>query len=80
MSDTGDESRVLGMQVTSGSQARSLTITQEDYTRGLLVTHGMQGCRPLGTPGYDKELCRKRAFWTTRQGDVFKQLLAVQCT
>ena len=56
VSDIGDVSRVLGMQVTRESQAGSLTITQEDYTRGLLVKHGMQDCRPLGTPGYGKEL------------------------
>ena len=56
VSDIGDVSRVLGMQVTRESQAGSLTITQEDYTRGLLVKYGMQDCRPLGTPGYGKEL------------------------
>ena len=56
MSGMGDVSRVLGMQVTRDNQAGSLTITQEDYTRGLLVKHGMQDCRPLGTPGYGKEL------------------------
>lgn len=56
MSDMGDVSRVLGMQVTRDIQAGSLVITQEDYTRGLLVKYGMQDCRPLGTPGYGKEL------------------------
>ena len=56
MPDTGDVSRVLGMQVTRDSQAGSLTITQEDCSRGLLVKYGMQDCRTLGTPGYGKEL------------------------
>ena len=56
MSDMGDVSRVLGMQVSRDSQAGSLTITQDDYTRGLLVKYGMQDCRPIGTPGYGKEL------------------------
>ena len=56
MSDMGDVSRVLGMQVTSDSQSGSLTITQKDYTRGLLVKYGMQDCRPLEAPGCGKEL------------------------
>ena len=51
MSDMGDVSRVLGMQVTRDGQTGSLTITQEDYTRGRLIKYGMQDCRPLGTPG-----------------------------
>ena len=51
VSDIGDVSRVLGMQVTRDGQTGSLTITQEDYTRGRLIKYGMQDCRPLGTPG-----------------------------
>ena len=55
MSDMGDVSRVLGMKVTRYSHAGSLIITQEDYTRRMLK-YGMQDCRPLGVPGYRKEL------------------------
>lgn len=56
MSDMGDVSPVLAMQVTRDSQAESLTITQEDYIMVLLVKYGMQDGKPSGTPGHGKEL------------------------
>lgn len=57
MPAVGDVSRVLGMQVTCDIQAGSLIITQEDYSRRLLLAKcGMQDCRPLGTPGFGREL------------------------
>lgn len=37
MTDMGDLSRVLEVQITRDSRAGPLTITQEDYTRGLLM-------------------------------------------
>ena len=84
MSDMGDVSRVLGMQVTRDSQAGSLTIIQENYTRGLLVKYGMQDCRPLGTPGNGKELSlvqsKESLLDNEPRSGVFERLLAAPCT
>ena len=44
------------MHVTRDRQAGLITIIQQDYTRGLIVKYSMQDFRPLGTPGYGKEL------------------------
>lgn len=52
----GDVSRVLGTQVTRDIKAGPFVITQEDYPRGILVKYSNQDCRPLGTPGYGKEM------------------------
>ena len=47
---------MLGVQVTRDIQARSIVVTQEDYTKGLLEKCGVQACRPLWKPGHGKEL------------------------
>lgn len=51
MTDMCDVSRVLGMQATRDIQAGSLIITQENFTRGLLVIKSMQDWRSVATPG-----------------------------
>lgn len=82
MSDMGGVSRVLRKQVTRDIQAELITINQEDFRRSLLVTYGMQNCRPLGTPEHGKGpslMQPERAFWTRRRSGDFKLLSAAQC-
>ena len=41
MTDMGDVSLVLGMQVTRDRQGETLTISQENYTKSILERLGM---------------------------------------
>ena len=54
MTDMGDVSLVLGMQVTRDRQGKTLTISQENYT------FGMADCKPSSTPGFGSELSTKQ--------------------
>ena len=44
MTDMGDVSLVLGMQVTRDRQGKTLTISQENYTKSILERFGMADC------------------------------------
>ena len=57
MSDLGNVSLVLGMQVTRDRAKGSLTISQESHTESTtLERFGMGNCKHLSTPGYGSEL------------------------
>ena len=56
MSDLGDVSLVLGMQVTCDREKGTLTISQEDYTKSILARFGMENCKPSSIPGPGSEL------------------------
>ena len=56
MSDLGDVSLVLGMQVTRGRKKGTLTISQEDDTKSILARFGMENCKPSSIPGTGSEL------------------------
>ena len=56
MTDMGDVSLVLGMQVTRDCQQKTTTIRQENYTRSILEKFGMADCKPVSTPGFGQEL------------------------
>ena len=52
MTDMGDLSLVLGMQSTRDRVKKTLTISQEKYTKSILERLGMTKCKPVGTPGF----------------------------
>lgn len=85
MSDMGGVSRVLVTQGTRDSRVISLVITQDAYTRGLLVKywHGIQRLQAVGDAGYSEELSsihiRNKAFWARRRSVDFKLLSATPC-
>ena len=56
MSDLGDVSLVLGMQVTRHRKKGTLTISQEDYTKSILARLGMEDCKPSSIPGTGTEI------------------------
>ena len=56
MTDMGDVSLVLGMQVTRDRERGTLTNTQENYTKSILDRFGMGSCNALSTPGFGSEL------------------------
>ena len=56
MTDMGDVSLVLGMQITRYREAGTLTISQEHYTKTILARFGMAGCNPVHTTGAGTKL------------------------
>ena len=49
--DMGHVSLVLGMQITRDREARTLTISQEHYTKSILARFGMARCNPVYKTG-----------------------------
>ena len=64
MTDMGDVSLVLGMQVTRDRKYKTLTISQENYTKSILERFGMTDCKPSSTPGFGSELSTKPVSYT----------------
>ena len=60
MTDMGDVSLGIIMQVTRDRQNNALTTSQENYTKSILEKFGMTNCKPTSTPGYEPELSTKR--------------------
>ena len=56
MSDLGDVSLVLGMQITRDREKETLTISQEDNTKSILAPFGMENCKPSSIPETGSEL------------------------
>ena len=56
MTDMGDVSRVLGMNVTRDRKKRTITIDQKYYTEDIVERFGMKGCNPAFTPVAGPEL------------------------
>ena len=64
MSEPGDVSPVLGMQVTRERKKGTLTISQEDYTKSILARFGMENCKPSSIPGTGTELSTEQSAET----------------
>ena len=60
MTDMGDVSLVLSMQVTRDRQGKKMTISQENCTKSILERFGMADCKPSSTPGFGSELSTKQ--------------------
>ena len=56
MTDTGDVSRVLSLNVARDCEEGTITINQKDYTQNIDQRYGMRGCNPAYTPGVGPEL------------------------
>ena len=56
MSDLGDVSLVLGMQVTRDREKGTLTVSQEDDTKSILARFGLENPKPSSIPGTGSEL------------------------
>ena len=50
MTDLGDVSKVLGMNVTRDRENGTITIDQKDYTEDILERYGMTNCNVEFTP------------------------------
>ena len=51
MTDMAEVSLAVGMQITRDREAGTLTISEEHYTKSILVRFGMARCNPLHTTG-----------------------------
>ena len=51
MTDLGDVSKVLGMNVTRDRENGTITIDPKDYTEDILQRYGMTNCNVVFTPG-----------------------------
>ena len=60
MNDIGDVSMVLGMQIIRDREAKTLTISQEHYTKSVLARVGMAECNPVHTTGAGAESSLKQ--------------------
>ena len=56
MTDMGEASLVLGMEIKRDREAGTLTISQEAYCKSILQRFGMSDCKPTSTPGYGSEI------------------------
>ena len=56
MTDLGDVSKVLGMNVTQNRVNGTITISQKDYTEDILERYGMTNCNVAFTPGVGSEI------------------------
>ena len=56
MSNMGDVSIILCMNVTRDREKGTITIHQKDYTEDVVQRYGMKGCNPAYTPGVGPEL------------------------
>ena len=56
MTDLGDVSKVLGMNVTWDRENGTITIDQKDYTEDILERYGMKNCNVAFTPGVGPEI------------------------
>jgi hypothetical protein len=59
MTDLGEVSEALGVEITRDRKARTLTITQRRHVRGILERAGMSNCAAATTPlAAGTQLCR----------------------
>ena len=56
ITDMGDVSRVLGMNVTRDREEGTITINQKDYTENIVQRYGIRACNLAYTPGVGPEL------------------------
>eukprot|EP00903_Cladosiphon_okamuranus_P015299 g14134.t1 len=56
MTDMGEASLVLGMEIKMDREAGTLTISQEAYCKSILQRFGMSDCKPTSTPEYGSEI------------------------
>ena len=56
MTDLGDVSKVLGMNVTRERENGTITIDQKEYAEDILERYGMTNCDVAFTPGAGPEI------------------------
>ena len=60
MTDMGEASLVLGIEIKRNRELSTLTISQEEYTKSILKRLRMSDCMPTSTLGGGPELSNKQ--------------------
>ena len=76
MTDVGDVSFVLRMQITRDRETKTSTISQE-YTKSILERFGMANCKPVGTPGFGSELSTEQPEETLLSNEETQRYQAI---
>ena len=58
MTDMGEASLALGIEIKRGRQLGTLTISQEACSKSILERFGISDCKPTNTPGDGPELSK----------------------
>ena len=61
MTDIGEASLVLVMEIKRDREAGTLTISQQAYCKSILERFGMSDCKPTSTPGYGSEISNNQS-------------------
>ena len=80
MTDMGDVSLVLVMQVTRDRQNKTRNISQDNCTKSILEKFGMSNCKPTSTPGYGPELSTKQPEDTLLNEEETQRYQAITCS
>ena len=72
MTDLGEASLVLGMEIKRDREAGTLTISQEAHCKSILERFGVSDCKPTSAPGYGSEISNNqpRGHTSQRGGDT----------
>ena len=60
MTDMGEVSLILGMEVTRQYKQGTLSISQVDHVNSILERFGMKDCNPVHTPGYGSNISNEQ--------------------
>ena len=60
MTDMGEASLVLGIEIKRDRQLGTLTISEEAYSKSILERFWISYCTPTSTPGYGLKLSNKQ--------------------
>jgi transposase InsO family protein len=73
MTDLGEVSEALGVEIARNRKARTLTITQRRHVRGILERAGMTDCAAATTPlAVGTQLCRPEEDYKATAADTLR--------
>ena len=64
MTDMGEASLVLGMEIIRDREAGTLTISHEAYCKSILERFGISDCKPTSIPSYVSEISNNQPDYT----------------
>jgi transposase InsO family protein len=78
MTDLGEVSEALGVEITRDRKARTLTITQRRHARNILERAGMTDCGPAATPlAIGTQLCKPEEGYKATAADTLRYQTAM---
>ncbi|CAM9975133.1 unnamed protein product [Ascophyllum nodosum] len=77
MSDLGEVSETLEIEIERDLKAGTLSLSQEKYAKSSLERFGMMNCKPVNTPGIGRELTAKSEESEYLGGQLTKEYQAL---